>query len=317
LSVLLFSFNAVAPLLFALFTGWLIAWKGHINDGNISFLNLLCFRYLLAFHIFNNALAVDFYAGFNPKLIIVGVAGIFTVMLISWTVFSLTIRNRARRCIFIVSSFRSNNMIFALPLATNLFGPDGIKAATMLIPVTIIIFNFFAVVVMVYHAQRSESGLAAALKRTGVDTIKNPLIIGSVLGALFSLLHIRLPGFLKGGLSSVAAAATPVSLILLGAQIDIKKLAGSLKPVLGACLLRLVIAPAILLPLVILAGFRGPELGALMVAFAAPCAVTNLIMARNYDIDPVFAGQTVYLSTVLSMFTIFIAISTLRALELF
>jgi predicted permease len=317
LSILLFSFNAIAPLLFAIVVGWLIAWRGHINEENISFLNLLCFRYLMAFHIFNSAMAVDFYAEFNPALILAGVAGIFMVMLLSWLVFSLTIPNRARRCIFIVSSFRSNNMIFALPLATNLFGPSGVKAATMLVPVTIILFNFFTVVVMVYHAQRSGSGMVAALKRTVIEITKNPLIAGSVLGVLFSLLHIRLPGFLGGGVHSVASAATPVSLILLGAQIDIKKLAGSIKPVLGACLLRLVIVPAILIPLVIRAGFRGPELGALMVAFAAPCAVSNLIMARNYDIDPVFAAQTVYLSTVLSMFTIFIAISTLRALELF
>ena len=297
--------------------GWFIAWKGHINEENISFLNLLCFRYLLAFHIFNSVLSIDFYAEFNPKLIIAGVGGIFTVMLISWFVFSLTVRDRARRCIFIVSSFRSNNMIFALPLATNLFGAAGIKAATMLVPVTIIFFNFFAVVAMVYHSRSSESGMAAALKRTVVDIIRNPLIIGSVLGLLFSLLRIRLPGFLGRGVASVASAATPVSLMLLGAQIDIKKLAGNIKPVLGACLLRLVITPAFLVPLMILAGFRGPELGALLVAFAAPGAVATLIMARNYDIDPVFAAQTVYLSTVLSMLTIFIAISTLRALELF
>jgi predicted permease len=54
-----------------------------------------------------------------------------------------------------------------------------------------------------------------------------------------------------------------------------------------------------------------------MVVFAAPCAVNNLIMARNYRIDPPFAAQTVYLSTVLSLPTMFIAISLLRALGLF
>ncbi|MDR2134938.1 MAG: hypothetical protein LBP27_07525, partial [Treponema sp.] len=75
--------------------------------------------------------------------------------------------------------------------------------------------------------------------------------------------------------------------------------------------------PAILVPLLVFAGFRGPELGALMVVFSAPCAVNNLIMARNYRINPAFAAQTVYLSTVFSLFTMFGLISLLRWTGLF
>jgi predicted permease len=317
LSVLLFSFNAIVPLLFAMVVGWFIAWKRQINEANIKFLNQLCFRHLMAFHIFNSARSINFYAEFNHKLVIAGALSIFLIMLLAWLVFSLIIPDMARRCVFIVCSFRSNNLIFALPLATNLFGAAGIKAATMLAPVSIILFNFLSVVVMVYHARPHGSSMAGALKRSAIDIVQNPLIIGSVLGMLFALLHIKLPVFLKGGVAMVASAATPVSLILLGAQIDVKKLAGTIKPALAACLLRLVIVPAIVVPVMILAGFRGPELGSLLVVFAAPCAVATMIMARNYDIEPLFAAQTVYLSTILSVVTIFIAVSTLRALGLF
>jgi predicted permease len=222
----------------------------------------------------------------------------------------------------IVSSFRSNNLIYALPLAANLFGAEGVTVASMMIPVVIILFNFFCVVVMVSYApaEAGEAGkpaLSESLKRTVIDILKNPLIVGSVAGIVFSLLGITLPGFLQNGLNGVAAAATPIALMLLGAQIDFKALAGNLGPALGACALRLLIVPGLLVPLMVFLGFRGPELGALMVAFAAPCAVNNLIMARNYRIDPPFAAQTVYLSTVLSLPTMFIAISLLRALGLF
>jgi predicted permease len=192
----------------------------------------------------------------------------------------------------------------------------------MLVPVTIILFNFFTVIVMVYHAQADQSrnersALLAALKRTLLDIIHNPLIIGSVLGIALSLLPVTLPVFLRSSINAVASTGTPISLLLLGAQVDFKKLAKDIKPALGACLLRLVIVPAILVPIMVAAGFRGPDLGALMVAFAAPSAVTNLVMARNYNIDPPFAAQTVYLSTALSMLTMFFAISLMRYLELF
>jgi predicted permease len=321
MDIIIFSFNAVAPLLFPIALGWIIRRQRHIGEGDINFLNRLCFRYLLPFHIFNNTRGIDIRAEFNPRLILIVSLCIFLVVLLSWIIFALTIRDRQRRCIMIVSSFRSNNLIYALPLAENLFGVPGVTAASMMIPVVIILFNLFCVVVMVAHAPAEEGAgkteAPQALKRTVLDILMNPLIIGSVAGIVFSLLGVSFPAFLQKGINGVAASATPIALMLLGAQINLAALAGNLGPALKACALRLVIVPGILVPLMVFLGYRGPELGALMVAFAAPCAVNNLIMARNYRIDPPFAAQTVYLSTVLSLPTMFIAISLLRALGLF
>jgi predicted permease len=156
-----------------------------------------------------------------------------------------------------------------------------------------------------------------SVKLTLIDIVKNPLIVGSVLGIGVSLLHIKLPAPVQQGVSAVAGTATPLALLLLGSQIDFKQLSGNIKPALAACLVRLVIVPALVVPLMIVAGFRGPELGALMVAFSAPCAVSSMIMARNYNMDPPFAAQIVYLSTTISIITMFFLISLLRSLEYF
>jgi predicted permease len=248
------------------------------------------------------------------------------------------VKDYGRRCIYIVTAYRSNNLIYALPLAANLFGPEGVKSAAMLVPITIIFFNFFTVIVMVYHRQKMETGAArkteagggatdggtmraaalpAALKKCAFEVVTNPLIIGSSMGIILSLVRFPFPAFIRSGVNSIALAATPVSLILLGAQINLKALAGNIRAVIGATALRLIIVPGVLVPLAVYLGFRGPELGALAVAFAAPPAVANLIMARNYQVAPEFAAQTVYLATLLSMFTIFGMIAVLRGLNLF
>ena len=323
MDILVFSLNAVIPMFFPVVLGWLVRRLGQIKESDINFLNRLCFRYLLAFHLFNSIIIIDFRTEFSFTLILFCIACVFSVMLLAWIIFALTIRDREKRCILIVSSFRSNNIIYALPMAASLFGDAGVKAAAMLIPVTIILFNFFCVTVMVYHAPGqaekggAKTGMGQTLKRTAVDIIRNPLIIGSVLGVVFSLLGIPLPRFAKSGISMIAVTGTPLALFLLGSQIDFRALAGNMGSALGACLLRLVIVPGLLVPATILFGFRGPELGSLMVAFSAPCAVNNLIMARNYNINPVYAAQTVYLSTILSLLTMFIYISLLRGLGLF
>jgi predicted permease len=331
MEVLAFSFNAVAPMLIAIALGAFIAYRGVIREKEIAFLNTFCFRYLLSIHIFNSVLAVDFSAEFNPETVWFFIACISAVLLLSWIVFSITVKDLNKRCILIASSYRSNNLIYALPLAANLFGIDGVKPAATLVPITIIFYNFYTVIVMVYHAEKKtiqkdmndvnsaikRGSMLNALKRCALEVVKNPLIIGSALGILLSLSHIKLPPFLRSGVNSIGSAATPVALILLGAQIDFKALRGNIKDVVGVCLLRLVLAPGILVPLTVLWGFRGPELGALAIAFAAPVAVANMIMARNYDLAPAFAAQTVYLSTIVSLFTIFWMIFALRALGLF
>jgi predicted permease len=332
MEILTFSFNAVAPMLISILLGAFIAWRGVIKEKEVAFLNTFCFQYLLPVHIFNSVLSVDFSREFRLKPVLVFIICVTAILIIAWIVFSVSIKDIDKRSIFIACAYRSNNLIYALPLSANLFGEDGVKAAAALVPITIIFFNFYTVIVMVYHAEKKtmlknsgakdtasipNASMTSALKRCCFEILKNPLIIGSVLGIALSLSRISLPAFFKNGVHTIGSSATPVAFILLGAQINFKALRGNFKTVLGACLLRLVLVPLILVPLFVFLGFRGPELGALATAFSAPVAVANMIMARNYGLAPVFAAQTVYLSTVISLFTIFCLISVLRALGLF
>ena len=320
MSVLIFSFNAVAPMLFLTALGWFILKRGHLDERSRDVINRICFRYLLAFMAFHNTLSINFYEDFNARILIFCALSILAILIVAWVTFTniIKIEDPGRRSTFIVASYRSNNVIYAMTLAVSMFGQEGIRAAAVLIPLTIIVFNFFSVIVMVHHSQNDESdhSIAAEFRRTAVDTIKNPLIVSSALGVILSLLRVELPEFLLSGIASVALTATPMALIVLGSHLDLKLISGSLKPLMAVCTMRLVIIPAIMVPIAVLIGFRGPELGALMVIFAAPCAVTNLVMARNYKLDANFAAQTVILSTIVSMPTMFIIISILRAMAL-
>ncbi|MDR2528629.1 MAG: AEC family transporter [Synergistaceae bacterium] len=313
--ILLWSFNAIAPVLFAIVLGWLVAFRGHITENDRTFLNRLCFKYLLPIQLFTNTLSIDFARGYNTRLLAFCGGGVLVIAAVAWVLFTIIISDRPKRAIFILSAFRTNNILYGLPLATNLFGAEGVAVAVMVYPITIISFNVLTVATLVYFSQ-GEGKTGSTLKKTLLDVATNPLIIACLLGTLCAALDVAVPRFLRGGLDSAGAAATPVALLLLGSQIDARKLSGNLRPALAACALRLIVVPAAALAVVIPAGFRGPELSALMVAFAAPSAVTNMVMARNYNVAPDFAAQTVYLSTVFSLGTIFLFIVLLRFLGL-
>ena len=319
MNVLIFSFNAIAPMLFTCALGYLASRLQKISQETIGFINKLCFTWLLSFHVFNSTMTVDFSAEFKLSLVIFFLAGIGGIVIASFVIFTIAVKDRARRANYIVAAYRSSNIVFSLPMATGLFGAAGIKPAAMLIPVTIITFNFLTVAIMVYfsRAPGSEKSIAREIKKTLLDIVKNPLIIGSMTGILLSVFSIQLPAFLRQSAAMIGSAGTPLSFLLLGMQIDFAKFRRDFAPTFTASMVRLVAVPGILVPLMVLYGFRGPELGALMVVFAAPCAVTNQVMSRIYNLDPEFTGQTITMSTVLSMATMFVWVTILRSLGLF
>lgn len=315
MEILKFSFNAVSPLFLVIFLGWFIGRRGIIREKEVAFLNSLCFRYLLPVYIFSSVRSADLSHDFNPRMFAVFVAGITIIIILSWIIFRLTIKDPQKRCIYIVNSYRSNNLIYALPLALNLFGDEGLKSAAILVPFTIIFFNLYSVIVMVHYAPKNDTIQRGVIKSTLFDIITNPLIIGSAAGIIAALSGLKLPMFLSKGINSIGVMASPLALLMLGSQIDLSALKSDIKHTVFSCAVRLVIVPLITTPALIMLRFRGPELSALAIAFAAPCAIATFIMSRNYRIAPLFAAQTVYLSTALSMFSIFILISILRALR--
>ena len=91
---------------------------------------------------------------------------------------------------------------------------------------------------------------------------------------------------------------------------------GYTKELIAGLLGRLVIVPAIFLPLASALGFRGGDMVALMVLFASPAAVSSFIMAEQMEGDGALAGQLIVLGSVLSVFTVFIWILILKGLML-
>ena len=75
---------------------------------------------------------------------------------------------------------------------------------------------------------------------------------------------------------------------------------------LASVALRLVLVPAGVIPLAALCGFRGQEMCALLILFAAPVAVSSYPMAVAMDADGDLAAQLVAYSTLLCLPTIFL-----------
>ncbi|MDD3243438.1 MAG: AEC family transporter [Eubacteriales bacterium] len=317
MSDLLFSLEAVIPLFAAVFLGYFLRVKNMIGDQFINGANRLTFKVVLPLLIFYNIISNDFTGAVNMKLIGFAIGGVLAAFLLALVLVPLLIKDNTQRGVVIQCIFRSNFLLFGLPLVKNLFGEDGTLAVSMLIAIIVPIFNALAVVALSIFSKKNQTGKKQNWKAILLDIIKNPLIIASVCGFLVGLLPFSLPNFLLKSIKDISAMATPLALLALGGTFRFESARTNLKAILIAVSGRVLIVPGIMLTAAVLCGFRGAELGALTALFASPVAVSSYVMAVNAEGDGQLAAHLVVFTTVASALTIFGFVYFMKALNLF
>ena len=76
---------------------------------------------------------------------------------------------------------------------------------------------------------------------------------------------------------------------------------------------KILLIPAVMLPLSAFLGFDRLEMAILVAVFATPNAVSSYAMARNYEADHELAGEIITLGTLLSIGTIFVFITLAKS----
>jgi len=133
----------------------------------------------------------------------------------------------------------------------------------------------------------------------------NPGLIGVVIGVVLFLANIPLPGPIKSAVGYIAGMNTPLSLILVGAQMAAVKIADTFKDrrILYTSAIKLFIVPAlgaaILMPLKL-----DPMMYcATIMLLACPSGGNTAILAECYNGDIASGARLVTLSTLLSGIT--------------
>jgi predicted permease len=147
--------------------------------------------------------------------------------------------------------------------------------------------------------------------KKGVLTILKLPILYALAGALaLRAMDLDLPDFLMTPLKWTSDAMMPVALLTLGAQLAQSGLKVRHSVELWVTVAaRLILIPLLALVLLKVLGFHGLAARVLFVASAFPTAVTTVLFAIEYDKEPTFAADVVFITTLLSALTVTAAIS--------
>ena len=307
------ALGAVVPLFILIGIGALVKHLKLLTETELNHVNRMVFKVFFCIMMFYNLYTADFASTFRPQLILFGCLGVLALFLLALGAsFALEKEVPLRRGAMAQAIFRSNFVLMGIPIVGNIFGPEGLAIPTMMIAFIVPMYNILAVI-----ALEMGRGGRPQLLPTIINILKNPMILGAIAAGVARLIGLYLPAPVLKPLGEVAAATTPVALIVLGASFRLGSTREHRWELVFCTASRLLIAPAIMLGLAAYLGFRGIDFVTLIAIFASPCAVASFAMAQQMGSDAELAGNCVIFTSGLSCLTIFGWILAGKTLGLF
>ncbi len=304
----IFSINATMPVFILILIGYILKRIGLIDKKYVSVSNRINYLMTLPALLFKDISGTDIREVFDVYYVLFCVFVTTVSFLLIWTLSKLIIKDKTIVGAFVQASFRGSAAVLGVAFIQNMYGNSGM--APLMIIGTVPLYNIYSVIVLTYE---SNTGTEKNLKNAFINICKNPIIIAILAGIAASLLEIRFPYIIDRSISNVAALATPMALISIGGGFEGRKALKKIKPTLAATLIKLVILPAVFLPLAVNLGYRDQELIAILIMLAAPTTASCYIMAASLGNDEVLTSSTIVSATFFSSITLTVIIFILKS----
>ena len=302
---LIFSLNAAMPVFLLMLLGMVFKKAGWIDGHFAAEMNRFVFLVPLPVLVFRDLATVDFSKVWDGRFVIFCFTATILSILISAFI-SRFLGDRSLRGEFIQASYRSSAALLGIAFIQNIYGSSGL--APLMIIGSVPLYNIMAVIILSLSGPEEGGIDRKILKQTAKGILRNPIILGIIAGIVWSVFQIPMPQILGKTLENIAAMATPMGLIAMGAAFDIRAASekvGIIK-LIGFC--------ALFLPAAIYLGFRREELVAILVMLGSATTVSCYVMAKNMGHEGVLTSSIVMLTTLCSSFTLTFWLFILKSL---
>lgn len=325
IDTLIFSMNAVLPLIMLVILGYILRQKNVFTDDFLKTANKFCFRFCFFSTMFISIYNLSAFDSVYRDLALFSLCSILALIVVGIVYALLFVKDDRQKGVMAQAFYRSNYAIIGVPLVANLFGESGTASAAVVLASTVPVFNITAVILL--NIWIKDSGKKVSPLNMLKKIAMNPLLEGIAAGALCCLVRPYLHGWtLKDGeikfiyktIENLSKITTPLALIILGGQFKFSAASSRVHQIIVAVIFRLLIAPLLGLSAAYLLfpSFTPREYAALIPLFASPVAVASAIMAREMKNDGDLATQILVWSTLFSSFTVFLVIAVLRTVGL-
>jgi hypothetical protein len=136
--------------------------------------------------------------------------------------------------------------------------------------------------------------------------VLNPMVLSTLIGMLWSVLGLRMPGPVTAYFGILADALTPCALFAIGLGLSIDGLRANIVRASLLTAVKLVIMPLIVYGLSVSLGLDPLYAIAAVICAAVPTAKTAYILAGEYRCEEMMVASTVSMTTLASIISLVI-----------
>ena len=287
-------FEVVLPVMLVAATGAIVGRWRSVPAEPLSAVVFLLFTPALVYDSLANS---ELAAGLSLRIVAVALI-IFVVGYAAASLWSTLVRHEPRqRAAFalVVTSLNTGNMGIAVALLA--FGELGVQVAVLTWVVNATLVTSVGIVIATLPSGSSRQAL--------VKPFAYPALYAAVLGFLANGLDVELPVTIEAPIATLADAAVPAMLVVLGLQLgrglgDLGELADSA----AGLVLRLLLGPLVAVGAALALGLEGETQAAVIVLGGMPTAVIATIVATEFEVRPQFVTRSVVTTTLASVATL-------------
>lgn len=301
---LIFSLNSTMPLFFIMLLGYLLHRKQFLTDDFVAMANKFVFNVALPVQLFRDLATMDVRASFDAKYVLFCAAATTSSILVIWALAKLFLKEKHIVGEFVQACYRSSAAILGAAFIQNIYGTSGMSGLMILGSVPL--YNIFAVIILTLESPALDvkSGMGEKIKKSLKGIVTNPILLGIAAGFVWSLLRLPMPTMANKTLSSLAGMTSPLALLAIGAGFKGREALGYLKPTAVATVTKLVVLPAIFLPMAVHFGFTDQKLVALLVMLGSVTTPAGYVMAKQMGHEGTLTGSVCVTTTVFSALTL-------------
>ncbi|MBL0402466.1 AEC family transporter [Microvirga aerilata] len=199
------------------------------------------------------------------------------------------------------------NTFVGLAVAGSLFGQRGIALIAVAIAAMVPLLNLLAFYVFIRFAGRPKQSPWDILR----SFLTNPFIWSCAVGLALNLLAPPLPKPLMGYIEVMGRAALAAGLLIVGAGLDIRRLASPGLPHALAAGLKLVLMPLLAVTFAGFIGVSGDDMTVTVIAASVPSASASYVLARQMGGNASLMAEILTLQTLIALLSMPVLISLL------
>lgn len=299
MELLIIFTNIIIPIFLIIGIGAFLHRKFHFDMNTLAKLNIY---YLVPGLIFTRLYETNF--SWEMLFLVFQFFVLYSALLyaVSRLIAAIFHFNKGVRLTFTNTVLFYNSGNYGVPVNDLVFRQDPFAMSIQIVILTL--QNLFIYSFGIFSLQSAKIGKLKAL----IDYLKMPVTYAMIGGIGLNVLQIPLPDFLHKTGNYIADSLIGMALLTLGAQVVQLKFHKNLLPVYLSVFVRLILGPILAYPIILSLQPETIVAQALFIASALPSAVTNSIIAQEYNTEPKLAAQSVLTSTFFSMVTVTLVI---------